>query len=208
MSNAKIIGFVQSSYVMTARAAAAIKGVAVDFVPITPGDNRKPDHLARHPWGKTPTFEHGDVRLFETDAITRYIDEVFDGPSLVPSSAAARARMTQWISVVNCYVYPHIVPAYVLKYVFAGEEGPERAAIDAAVPAIEQDLEVISKSLGDDAFLVDNELTIADLFLAPLILGLGRFPEGKTIVDGLPALGRLAGAVLETPGFSTVLPSA
>ena len=47
-------------------------------------DLKKPEHLARHPYGRIPAMRHGDVELFESTAICAYVNGAFDGPSLVP----------------------------------------------------------------------------------------------------------------------------
>jgi glutathione S-transferase len=51
------------------------------------GEGQKPEHLARHPWGKVPVLEHDGFSLFETVAVTRYVDEGFPGRSLQPADA-------------------------------------------------------------------------------------------------------------------------
>jgi glutathione S-transferase len=49
--------------------------------------------MARHRFGKIPAFEHAGFRLYETGAITRYVDEAFPGPRLQPDDPRDRARM-------------------------------------------------------------------------------------------------------------------
>ena len=65
------------------------------------------EQLSRQPFNKVPAFEHDGNMLYETAAIERYVDEAFDGPSLQPSGALARARMTQVIGIADCYVTPN-----------------------------------------------------------------------------------------------------
>ena len=50
------------------------KGARYRLVPVVPGTLRAPEHLARHPFGKVPVLSHGGFRLYETQAILRYID--------------------------------------------------------------------------------------------------------------------------------------
>ena len=65
-----------------------------DLVPVNimEGEGAQPEHLARHPFGKIPVLDHGDLRLFETGAITRYLNDTLPGKSLVPGNARDRAR--------------------------------------------------------------------------------------------------------------------
>lgn len=73
------------------------------------GDGPARARRTGHPFGKIPILHHGDLTLYETLAITRYIDDRFDGPPLQPDDAAGRARMNQFISIVDTQVYPVLV---------------------------------------------------------------------------------------------------
>ena len=97
-----------STYTRTARLALEEKGVAYRLVEIDflRGANKTPEHLSRHPFGKVPVLEHGDLKLYETSAITEYIDSPFSGAPLQPKDARARARMLQVIGIANSYLYP------------------------------------------------------------------------------------------------------
>jgi glutathione S-transferase len=95
MSEVILHGVAPSSYVRTCRMALDEKGVAYTHDPVMP---QTPEQLARHPWGKIPALSHGGVTLFESLAITRYVDEAFEGPALQPADPADRAQMDQWIS--------------------------------------------------------------------------------------------------------------
>ncbi len=87
------------------------KGVDYDLVEVDAlqGANRTPEHLARHPFGKVPAFEHDGFALYETDAIARYVNESFPGTDLVPADARSRARMTQAIGIIGNYAYPCLI---------------------------------------------------------------------------------------------------
>lgn len=207
MSTPLLVGFVQSSYTITARAVASYKGVEVDFEPIAPGAHRSPEHLAKHPWGKVPVLQHEGQTLYETPAIAVYLDETFEGPSLQPTSPLARARMWQWISATACYLYPHLVPGYILRYAFAGPDGPDRQALEAGLPALERDVRVIAESLGSSTYLVDDELTLADLFVAPLLMGIAQFPEGRDVLERHPNLASVASTFGSDERFTRVLPA-
>lgn len=83
-----------SVYVRAVLMALEAKGVSHDLVPLdvfSPADNN-PAYRKLHPFGRIPTIQHGDFTLYETAAINRHIDDVFDGPSLQPETAQARAR--------------------------------------------------------------------------------------------------------------------
>ena len=81
MSDLKLYGFPQSSYVRTARLACEEKGVAYEIVPTQIGS---PENLAVHPFGKIPAMSHGDFKCYETAAICRYVDEARVGDETNP----------------------------------------------------------------------------------------------------------------------------
>jgi glutathione S-transferase len=54
----------------------------------------KPEHLARHPFNRVPILRHGDFTVYETSAITSYVDEAFAEPRLTPQDVRARGRMS------------------------------------------------------------------------------------------------------------------
>ena len=114
MSDLKLFGFPQSTYVRTARLACEEKGVAYEIVPTQPGS---PENLAVHPFARIPAMSHGDFMCYETAAICRYVDEAFDGPALQPADAKGRALMTQWISAGNHHYDTDIIRHVVLERV-------------------------------------------------------------------------------------------
>jgi len=67
-----------SAYLWTAMMAADEKGVDYELSDLVLGSEA---HLRLHPFGKMPVMQHGEVILYETQAITHYIDRAFDGPA-------------------------------------------------------------------------------------------------------------------------------
>src|SRR3954467_6398849 len=108
MTNVTVYGFQRSTYVNIVRLVLTEKGVPFRFHD-TEEEMFTPQHLARHPCGRVPALQHGEFMLYETGAIVRYIDEVFDGPKLTPGDAVKRARMDQWIGNVDSYFYPRMI---------------------------------------------------------------------------------------------------
>ena len=79
MAEMTLWGFDASTYVRTVKMVLAEKGVT-DFsqVPLNvlAGEPKSPEHLARHPFGKVPVLEHDGLRILETSAIVRYLNDV------------------------------------------------------------------------------------------------------------------------------------
>ena len=68
---------------------------------------KEPAHLALHPFGQIPTYEEGDLALFETGAIVFHIAERHAG--LLPDDASARARAITWMFAALSTVEPPIL---------------------------------------------------------------------------------------------------
>jgi glutathione S-transferase len=159
-----------STYARTARLALEEKGVAYELneVDILSGGGNDPAHLARQPWGKVPAFEHDGFGLFETFAITRYVDEAFPGPSLQPADVQARARMTQICDVVDSYGYTAMVGQVFWEEAIVPMQGgtPDAATIAAGHEASEKVLNVIHR-LMQGPFLCGDTISLADLHVLP-----------------------------------------
>jgi glutathione S-transferase len=67
-----------------------------------------PEHLIRHPFGRIPVMDHGDFRLYEMQAILRYLDRIIPEPSLTPRDPRAEARMNQICGITDWYFMPQV----------------------------------------------------------------------------------------------------
>ena len=83
----KLFGSAGSPNVRGAMLGLAEKGVDYEFVDVAP-PFKAPDHVARNPFGRVPAFEHDGFKLYETQAILRYVDGAFPGPALSPRISA------------------------------------------------------------------------------------------------------------------------
>ncbi len=75
---------------------------------------KQPAHLALHPFGQIPTYEEGDLSLFESGAIVFHIAERHAG--LLPADANARARAITWMFAALSTVEPPIVDRDIVKF--------------------------------------------------------------------------------------------
>ena len=90
-----IHGIPGSPYVRKPLLVCEEKGAAYRLAAMPFGANahKQPEYLALHPFGRLPAIEHGDFKLYEAQAIGRYIDRAFEGPSLTPTDPRQAARM-------------------------------------------------------------------------------------------------------------------
>ena len=187
-----LYGAASSVYVRAARLALAEKGVAYNLVDVdvfAPG-GPPVEHMARHPFGKVPAFEHDGFQLYEAGAISRYVDEAFDGPPLQPVDPRDRARMTQIISILDSYAYRTLVWDIFVERVDAPQAGraTKEARIARALPQANVCLTALEESTGTGPWLTGSQLTLADLHAAPMIALFLRTPEGRVMLEHHAAL--------------------
>lgn len=191
-SRAVVYGAAFSVYVQAVRLVLEEKGVDYELHevdPFRPG-GPPPEHLERHPFGKIPAFEDGRVRLFESEAIARYIDDAYPGPPLQPVDPVARALMSQTIGVLHSYAYPTWVRTLYIERVSKPRRGAEsdEAAITQAMPKVRACARVLALAMGDGSFLAGETPTLADCFAAPMLACLMEAPEGASVLAEVPKL--------------------
>ena len=186
MSKMTLWGFNGSTYVRTVKMLLAEKG-ATDFeqvqINVLEGEPRKAEHLARHPFGKVPVLDHNGLRILETSAITRYLNDVLPGKSLVPASPSDRARMDMVIGILDSYGYGALVggvAAYHLFPDFVG--GKNEAMLKAGIDNGRKVIEFAMKTKGDSPF-VAGDLSLADLYLAPVLAYVSMTPDAKSVFE-------------------------
>jgi glutathione S-transferase len=206
-----IYGPAYSTYTRTCRLALEEKGADYDLVEvdILSGANTTPEHLARHPFGKVPAFEHDGLELYETDAITRYIDEAFDGLGLQPADAAGRARMAQAINIIGAYAYPAMISQIFVHRAVRPMTGgtADEDAIAAATPQAETAVAALEKLIDGNAYLAGERLSLADLLLIPVYDYIAQTPEGQNMLAKAPHLQRWWDTVRTRPSVAKTRPA-
>ena len=151
------------------------------------GAPRSEDHLQRHPFGRVPILEHGDFRLYETQAILRYLDAALPGVALQPKDARALARMNQIAGIADWYVFPYISVGITAERFLsqrAFNRGPDEANIAQALPRARLCLQELERLQGSAEFLAGDSLSIADLMVAPQLQFFRGTPEAAALMPG------------------------
>ncbi|WP_166366909.1 glutathione S-transferase family protein [Pseudomonas akapageensis] len=174
-----------STYVRTVRMFLAEKGAEYQQVQVDvlKGEPHSPEHLTRHPFGKVPVIDHDGFQVIETGAITTYLNEVLPGPSLVPGNVKDRARANMVMGIYDSYGYGGFVQVagYHLFPDFLG--GQNDNARREGIKRVRQVLQVLMKIKGNDPFLAGQQLSVADLFPAPMCFYVSLTPDAKEVFD-------------------------
>ena len=201
-------GFDGSTYVRTVKMVLAEKGTTdFDQVPLNvlEGDPRKPEHLERHPFGKVPVLDIDGLRLLETAAIARYLNDTLPGRPLIPGDPKARARMDMAIGIIDAYGYNSLIggiAAYHLFPDFVG--GRNDAAHRQGVETGRKVLEFLMQTKGSSPFIA-GELSLADFYLAPIMAYLAHTPDFDAFMT-VPGLQDWWTAIQALPSYRSTQP--
>jgi glutathione S-transferase len=141
---------------------------------------KEPAHLALHPFGQIPTYEEGDLALFETGAIVLHIAERHAG--LLPADPDARARAIMWMFAAINTVEPPILELSTAR-VLEADKPWSQARLPLVEDRVRARLIPLSARLGNAEWLEDA-FTAGDLMMVSVLLRL-RMPG---LLDEYPNL--------------------
>ena len=141
---------------------------------------KEPAHRALHPFGQIPTYEEGDLVLFESGAIVLHIAERHAG--LLPGDANARARAIAWMFAAINSVEPPILDLVTVKLV-EGDKPWSEQRLPLVQDRIRVRLGELSTRLGDAEWL-DGAFSAGDLMMVAVLLRLRM----SGMLDGYPNL--------------------
>lgn len=187
MARPILFGADYSVYVRTARLALHEKGIDHELAPVDvfAAGGPPPGYLDRQPFGRIPAFEHDGFRLYETGAITRYVDEAFAGPPLQPATPMQRARMNQIVSIADGYLYPQLVWGLYVELVSKPRRGEatDLRRVTAARAQAPICLAALADLMAQSPWLAGGALSLADLHVAPMIAYFLTVPEGSALLE-------------------------
>jgi glutathione S-transferase len=141
---------------------------------------KEPAHLGLQPFGQIPTYEEGDLFLFETGSIVFHIAERHAG--LLPDETNARARAITWMFAALNTVEPLILELVTAKFV-EGDKPWTKKRLPLIMDRIRHRLDQLSARLGDADWL-DGAFSAGDLMMVSVLLRMR--PSG--ILDEFPNL--------------------
>jgi glutathione S-transferase len=162
---------------------------------------KEPAHRTLNPFGQIPTYEEGDLALFESGAIVFHIAQQHAG--LLPRDAQARARAIAWMFAALNTVEPPIVDRQVAILV-EGKEAWAAQRLPLVEDRIRKRLGELAAHLGDNEW-IDGEFSAGDLLMVTVLRRLGssnllaEFPNLKAYVargEARPAFRRAFDAQL------------
>jgi len=141
---------------------------------------KQPAHLALHPFGQIPTYEDGELVLFETGSIVLHIAQRHAG--LLPHAADARARAITWMFAALSTIEPLIHDLTIAKFQ-EGDKPWTRERLPLVLDRIRARLQPLSARLGGADWL-DGDFSAGDLMMVSVLLRL----RASGLLDEFPNL--------------------
>jgi len=166
-----LFGAEYSVYVRICRIVLAEKGVDYTLHPVDifADDGPLQNYLDLNPFGRIPSFRHGAFDLYETDAITAYVNETFEGLELMPHDLKARARARQIMRLADSEIYKHLVWGVFVPW-----------KDKATMPGLERADLILGElqRLAGERWMAGGQFSLADAYVYPMLRYFSMVPEG------------------------------
>jgi glutathione S-transferase len=115
-----------------------------------------------------------------------------------------------WISYINTVTDPLLIRRYLFSYLFpkTADKQPDRAAIDAMQEELAREIDVLDTALAKTGHLVGDKLTIADIYLLPILSYVRQTPEGGVLIAKAKNLSAFYDRHSERESFKATVPPA
>jgi glutathione S-transferase len=199
-----LLGYRYSVYTRIVRMALIEMSLEASYAEVDPFAATPDPTLARYsPFDHVPVLRDGDFVLTETAAILRYLNAVGPGLSLVPTPAKPLARMAQVIGIVDAYAYRPMVRKVFSAAVFGPFEGRpvDPGLLAEGLKEARAPLRALDAIAAEGHQLDGNDITLADLHLAPMMAYFVMPDAGAEALRDHPALSRWWDAVADRPSL-------
>ena len=166
-----------------------------------PQDLKSDAHRARHPLGRVPVLDDGDIRIFESGAIVEYVLARHKNGGLRPAEAAAEfPEYLQWFHYCEGMVMPP-VNTIVVQTVLLPPDRRDETALAQAKRLLSKALEPVN------AALEGRDYVIGDFSAADIMLGHACFMSNRLgcVADDMPHLKAYVERIANRPAFKTAI---
>jgi len=201
----KLYGVSPSPYVCKVMVALAEKGIEYENVPISPM-NKPADYTEKSPLGKIPCYEDGDFVLADSSCIIAYLKRVKPEPALYPTDAKAFGRALWLEEYADTKLGQTLLVSFFERLVrpsFLKEEGDD-ARVAESLEELPELYDYLTKVIGDRAFAVGSEFSVADIAIASPFLNF-QFAGEKVDAERWPELAKYLEGIFARPSFQAVL---
>lgn len=163
------------------------------------GGNQDPEYLALNPNGLVPTIRDGDLVLWESNTICRYLAATHQGERLYPAAPGSRAMVERWMDWQLSTAAPPM-GALLFGLIRTKPEARDQAAIEGARRRALAAWTIVEDALEGRPYLAGPELTLAEIVLGTLVYRWHAFPIERPPLQNLKSWYE---RMRERPGFKT-----
>ncbi|XP_021906879.1 glutathione S-transferase F6-like [Carica papaya] len=209
MAPVKVHGTPLSTATMRALAALYEKDIPFEFVNVDmkAGEHKKDSFLQLNPFGQVPAFEDGDLKLFESRAITQYIAHEYQdkGTQLLCPSTKLMALMSVWMEV-EAHQFDTAASKLAWEQFYKPFFGltTDSAAVEENEAKLSKVLDVYETRLGESKYLACGCFTLADLHHLPALHCLLLTPS-KKLLDSHPRVSAWVSDITARPAWGKVI---
>ncbi|KAK8521846.1 hypothetical protein V6N13_021924 [Hibiscus sabdariffa] len=210
MAVMKVHGNAMSTSTQRALACFYEKDVEFQFVNVNmgAGEHKSESFLSLNPFGQVPAFEQGDLKLFESRAITQYIAQEYTDKGtqlLLPGSKETMAVLQLWKEVeAHQFNPPSTKLVFELHYKPLFGMATDTAAVEENEAALAMVLDVYEARLAESKYLAGDHFTLVDLHHLPNAHYLMR-SSAKKLFDSRPHVSAWVADITARPAWSKVL---
>ena len=131
---------------------------------------RETPYLSKHPMGRVPTLEDGEITLFESGAIIQYILAKYGNGRFVPETLSASfASYLQWFHYAEGMIMPPM-NTLVVETILLPPERRTEVNVKRSTKLLGQMLSAVNMQLSDKEFLLGSEITAADFMTGHAVI--------------------------------------
>ncbi|KAL8192023.1 hypothetical protein R6Q57_028144 [Mikania cordata] len=204
----KLHGDIISPAVLRVLVALYEKDLDFEFVQINmpAKEHKTPQFLAVNPFGQVPAFEHGDLKLFESRAITRYVSEVYadKGTDLISKDPMKLAIQAVWLEVEG-QKFQVVTMKLLVELFFKPMFGKttDESVVAEFEKQLEPMLDVYEQRLAECRYLGGDRFSLPDLHHLPNLQTL-MVTKIKRHIDSRPHVSAWASNILSRPSWTKV----
>ncbi|XP_077225659.1 glutathione S-transferase-like [Tasmannia lanceolata] len=209
MAVLKLHGGVLSTATMRAAACLYEKDLEFTFIPVdmSKGEHKNESFISLNPFGQVPAFQDGDLTLFESRAITKYICHAYakKGPELIPAEPKKMGPVLVWIEV-EALQFDSAASKLVWELVFKPMFGmtTDSAAVAELQEKLAKVLDIYEARLSNAKYLGGAEFSLADLHHLPSLQYLMSTPA-KEVFSSRPHVAAWCAHIMARPAWAKVI---
>jgi glutathione S-transferase len=194
--------------VLTTLEELNVKDYRLESVDLSKGAHKSPEFLKLQPFGQIPVLQDGDLTIFESRAIVRYLSEKFagQGTPLLGHNVKDKAVVSQWLEVESQNYNPAAAPI-VFEKVFKSMMGTatDEAVVAEKTAKLEKVLDVYEAHLAKSKFLAGESFSLADLSHLPYTNMLVHAAGKAELITSRPHVSAWWSTISQRPAFQKVL---